>query len=91
MTVIFLTQTTQHFSKVFDIPFLSLGQRVIIAFGGFVFFIGLAALTLAILGAFNFEVAVTLQGLSLGGEIFLGLGVINVITGILLSFRVKEK
>lgn len=73
-------------------PLLGLGQRVIIAFGGFVLLIGLLTLTLAILGAFNLvDVAGILQRLGLWGAVFVGLGIINIITGILLSFLFKEK
>ncbi len=73
-------------------PLFSRGQRLVIAFGGFVFFIGLAALNLAILGAFNLvDVAGILQRLGLWGAVFVGLGIINIITGILLSFLFKEK
>lgn len=73
-------------------PLLSRGQRLLIASGGFVLFIGFTMLGLAILGAFNvFKIEILLQRFRLLVGVSAAVGVLDVIIGFLLLFPHKGK
>ncbi len=73
-------------------PLLSGGQRLLIAFGGLVLFIGFTMLGLAILGAFNVvEIEILLQRFRLLVGASAAVGVLDVIIGLLLLFPYKGK
>ena len=73
-------------------PLLSKEQRLLIAFGGLVLFIGFTMLGLAILGAFNIvKIEIFLQRFRflLGASV--AVGVLDVILGLLLLFPHKGR
>ncbi|UCE16788.1 MAG: hypothetical protein JSV12_04080 [Candidatus Bathyarchaeota archaeon] len=77
-------------------PLLSRVQRLLIASGGLVLFIGFTMLGLAILGAFNVvEIEILLQRFRLLVGASAAVGVLDVIIGLLLLFpykgRISEK
>lgn len=71
-------------------PLLSKGQRLLIASGGLVLFIGFTMLGLAILGAFNVvKIEILLQRFRLLVGASAAVGVLDVIIGLLLLFPYK--
>jgi hypothetical protein len=73
-------------------PLLSREQRLLIASGGLVLFIGFTMLGLAILGAFNVvKIEILLQSFSLLVGASVTVGVLDVIIGILLFFPHKGR
>ncbi len=68
-------------------PLLSREQRILIASGGFILFIGFTMLGLAILGAFNvIEIEILLQDYRLLIGVSITVGILDIIIGFLLVF-----
>ncbi|MFB0500991.1 MAG: hypothetical protein ACETVP_00815 [Candidatus Bathyarchaeia archaeon] len=73
-------------------PLLSKEQRLLIAFGGLVLFIGFTMLGFAILGAFNIvKIEILLQRFRLLLGASVAVGVLDVILGLLLLFPHKGR
>ncbi len=73
-------------------PLLSREQRLLIASGGLVLFIGFTMLGLAILGAFNIvKIEILLQRFRLLVGASVAVGVLDVIIGLLLLFPYKGR
>ena len=64
--------------------YLTRKQRLIITFGGFLFFIGVVVLALAILAATNIIDIENLLQFSFLREVLVVIGVLDVVAGILL-------
>jgi len=65
-------------------PYLTRKQRLIIAFGGFLFFIGFVVLALAILVAANIVEIENLLQFNFLKEVLVIVGVLDVVAGFLL-------
>ena len=65
-------------------PYLSRKQRIVIAFGGFVFFAGFLTLVLSILVAVNVIDTENILQIALLRELLALVGVLNILTGVLL-------
>ena len=65
-------------------PYLSRKQRLVIAFGGFLFFVGFIVLALAILAATNIIDIELLLQFGFLKEVLIVVGVLDIVAGILL-------